>query len=145
MNLRQLEIVTKVGTLTVPAADAITQVPHLAVTMTRFGLFEVTHVPSSYVIVGGFERATNAYIAMVEAQLALDELQINLSQGWKLLKTEIIAKDRKCESIGMSFRQWIDLHGKLAKFSSEFPWENEEDSPLTTLKKLIEKLNKKNA
>ena len=79
---------------------------------------------------------------MVEAQLALNELQVNLSQGWESLKTEIIAKDKKCESIGMSFMQWVDLHGKLSKFSSEFPWENEEDSPETTLENLIAELNK---
>ncbi|UPR55263.1 hypothetical protein ITG09_24375 (plasmid) [Vibrio cyclitrophicus] len=143
MEQRRLEIATKVGVLSVPATNAIKEIPFLAVTMTQFGLFEVTHVPSGYRLVGDFERAVNAYVAMAEAQLALNELKVDSSLDGELFKSDLIAKDKECEILGMSFRQWMGLHAAIGGFSSEFPWEGDEDSPHSTLKNLMNKLKDK--
>lgn len=141
LQLRQIEIPTKAGVISAPATNKIDEIPYLAVTMSNFGRFEVTHVPSGCRIVGGFERAVNAFVAMAEVQLALDELGIDLSQNnYDKLRADIIAKDKECKIIGMTFREWITLSVTIGAFGGEFPWESEDDSPYCRFEELMNKL-----
>ncbi|UKA04979.1 hypothetical protein [Photobacterium damselae] len=137
---RYIKIPSKVGYLTVPASPERPEIPHLAVTMTQFGLFEVTHVPSGYKLVGGFERACNAFIAMAEAQLAFNELQIDSSLDHIEFTSEASKKDKYCKALGMTFLQWINIHKTIEHFSDEFPWEDQDDNPHTKLEKLMKEL-----
>ncbi|MEZ8869523.1 hypothetical protein AB6D94_07715 [Vibrio sp. 10N.247.310.56] len=137
---RQIKVPTKVGVLSVPATKATEEIPNLAVTMTTFGTFEVTHVPSGFLLVGDFERAVNAFVAMAQIQLALNEMEIDSSQSGDLFKSDIMARNRELESLGMTFRQWVGLHKTIGCFSGEFPWENSEEGPHAELEKLISQL-----
>lgn len=137
---RQIDVPTTEGVISVPATNTTDEIPNLAVTMTRFGLFEVTHVPSGFRLVGDFERAVNALVAMAELQLALNELEIDTSQNSDNFRAEIMKKDKDCESLGMSIRQWIGLHTTVGNFCGEFPWESYDESPHAELEKLMTKL-----
>ena len=139
---RQIEVPTKVGVLSVPATNATDEIPNLAVTMTTFGLFEVTHVPSGFRLVGNFERAVNAFVAMAQIQLALNELEIDSSQNGDDFRAEIMEKNKECKSLGMTFRQWIGLHATIGNFSGEFPWEGADEGPHAELEKLMAQLKK---
>ena len=134
---RKIVVPTTKGNIQVPASNLIEGIPDLAVTMTSFTRFEVTHVPSGLRLVGNFERAVNALIAMAEMQLAFNELGINTSLSHDELKKEIASKDRKCGALGMKICEWVGLHQTVASFSGEFPWEGGDDCPHNKLENLM--------
>ena len=143
-NNREVEVATDRGMLLVPAGDAIDAIPHLAVTMTNFGQFEISHVPSGYRLLGGFERVINAYVSMVQLQLALNELDVDTSVTREKLKEQISKNDKPCKELGdITLRQWIALSVTVGNFCSEFPWENSEEGPHAEFEKLLQRLTEK--
>ena len=137
---RQIKVATQDGMIPVPTTNETPETPYLAVTMTVFGQFEVTHVPSGLRLVGGFERAVNAFVSMLSLQLAFNELSIDASGSQDDVKAELKEKDKECESLGMTIRQWIALNTTVGNFCSEFPWETDEEGPHAELRKLMAKL-----
>ncbi len=141
-QLRKVEVLThQQGSTPVPAAVPIEGVDHFAVTMTQFGLFEVTHIQSGKRIIGSFERSVNAHIAMLQLQLALNELGVDSSLDTETFVAEVAAKDSVCESLGMSLFDWIRLHKMTQSLSGEFPWEGGDEGPHAELDALFKKLN----
>lgn len=140
MPQRQIEVKTKNGNLLVPASKSVIEIPDLAVTMTNFGSFEVTHVKSGLCLIAGFERCVNAYVAMAEMQSAFDELGIDSSKAGDEFRMEILSKDKESESLGMTIMQWLSIQAQIGSFSGEFPWESEGDSPHFKLEDLMNKL-----
>lgn len=141
MQQRQIEVAIKEGMRSVPASSKINEIPYLAVTMTSFGLFEVTHIPSGYRLAGIFERSVNAFIAMAEAQAAFNELKIDSSLGGDDFRAEIISKDKYCKALNMTLREWLNFFSMNINLNSEFPWECDGDSPHSSLEKLMSTLN----
>lgn len=137
---RQIEVPTEKGRILVPATNHVEETPYLAVTMCVFGQFEVTHVPSGFRLIGGYERAVNAFVSMAQLQLALNELGIDASGSNEAFKAQIAEKDKSCESLGMSLREWIALNTTIGNFCSEFPWETDEEGPHAELEKLMKQL-----
>ncbi len=144
MSQRNIEVPTEKGLVFVPASNHCNDTPYLAVTMCVFGQFEVSHVPSGRRLVGGFERAVNAFVSMFELQLAINELCIDASGDNDAFRTEINDKDKQCEALGgMTIRQWIGINTTLGNICSEFPWETDQEGPHAELEKLMAKLKAK--
>lgn len=143
MSQRNIEVPTEKGLVFVPASNHCDYTPYLAVTMCVFGQFEVTHVPSGRRLIGGFERAVNAFVSMLELQLAINELGIDASGDNDAFRSEINAKDKQCETLGMTIKQWIGINTTIGNICSEFPWETDEEGPHSTLEKLMNQLKGK--
>ncbi|HHY0482700.1 hypothetical protein [Vibrio parahaemolyticus] len=140
MSQRNIGVPTEKGLVHVPASNHCDHTPYLAVTMCTFGQFEVTHVPSGYRLIGNFERAVNAFVSMFQFQLAINELGIDASGGNIAFLSEINEKDKQCEALGMTIKQWIGINTTIGNICSEFPWETDEEGPHAELEKLMTKL-----
>ncbi len=137
---RQVNVVTAEGVRSVPASNTLEQLPHLAVTMTTFGRFEVTYLPTGHKLVGGYERAVSAMIAMVSLQLAFNQLGIVTGGTYDEFRNEMLSKDGETESLGSSISSWIQTTNTVMSVAGEFPWEGAEDSPYHELSGLLTKL-----
>lgn len=141
MSQRNIEVITQEGCIFVPSSNEVDEVPFLAVTMCVFGQFEVTHVPSGRKLVGGFERAVNAFVSMFELQLAINELKVDLNGDYKYVQQQVKDKDNECEALGgLTLKQWISVNTTIGNICSEFPWETENEGPHADLERLAKKL-----
>ncbi|WP_199438560.1 hypothetical protein [Vibrio owensii] len=139
---RDLVIPTENGYLSVPATNATDEFPYLAVTMTTFGKFEITHTPSGHQMLKGFERAINAFIAMANLQLAINELGIDASLGKKEFHSLVTKNNEICECLNMPLKQWLYLQTTVRPSTSEFLWESPTDGPNEQFNRLVEKLKR---
>lgn len=141
---RQVTVLTKNGEFDVPASPVIEEIPHFAVTMTNFPIFEVTHVPSGYQIIGGFERAANAYLAMAQIHLALKELGVNSNCDKDKLKDQIKENNTHCVVLGgLEFMTWLTHSKGALKIAGEFPWEDDETNPHEQFESYLQQISVK--
>jgi hypothetical protein len=138
---RQIQISTDKGRMEVPASPSFNEIPDLAVTMTQFGYFEVTHVRTGLKFGGRYERYANAACAMAYIQLAFDELEINTDCSQEEFYAQY--KDKPCKVLdGMSLKQWLDFTSQGLAVAGEFPWESEEDCPHSQFHALLKRIGK---
>lgn len=139
--MNTLNIPTTKGREDVPAFF-VDGVSALAITMTNFGVFEVTHVKSGFKIIGGFERFANAAVEMLSLYLAMHEAGIDFEAEHEEFKRQVKESSLKSEHIGgLTLVEYLQIMRPIMGFSGEFPWEGEEESPHTKASQLIAKIN----
>lgn len=110
---------------------------NLCVTMTHFGMFEITHINTGKKIYGDFERAVTAVCEMIRIELSLIEIGIIGNEGEDEIKDLINSSRLKITRLGdRNVLDYLKLCSCLSKITNEFPWENKEDSPFTLLDSL---------
>ncbi|EKF9829452.1 hypothetical protein O1D23_000910 [Vibrio cholerae] len=136
-------------TLTIPTTKGMTNVPAffvdgvdgLAVTMTNFGSFEVTHTRSGHKIIGGFERYANAVFHMISMYLAMKEAGIEPNSEMELIKKQIIESEHESKYLdGLSVKGYINVMKPIMGFCGEFPWEGDDECPHAKVEKLMEEI-----
>lgn len=138
--MKHLEIPTEKGTISVPA-HFVDGVNGLAITMTNFGMFEVTHVKSGFRIIGGFERFANALVHMLSTYLALSEAGINIDSEADEFKKQVMESNHVSEFLdGLTFKGYMSLVRPILGFSGEFPWEGDDEGPHAVVYKLMKKI-----
>ena len=111
---------------------------HFAVTMARFGYFDVTHAPSGKGIIRNFERAINAFEAMILLQEAADKLGIPTDADEKSF-LQAINKPVKVKALGdLKFIEYCQIKDNVIT-GDEFPWESDETCPHYRVAELCEK------
>jgi hypothetical protein len=139
--MKTLNIPTTKGREDVPAFF-VDGVSALAITMTNFGIFEVTHVKLGFKIIGGFERFANAAVEMLSLHLAMHEAGIDFEAEQEEFKRQIKESSFKSAHIsGLTLFEYLQVMRPVMGFSGEFPWEGEEESPHTKASQLIAKIN----
>ncbi|MDW1981940.1 hypothetical protein [Vibrio sp. Vb0304] len=142
--MKHLEIPTETGPLSVPVYF-VDGVNGLAVTMTNFGAFEVTHVKSGFRIIGGFERFATALVHMLSIYLALKEAEINIDTEAGEFKAQVMESNHESEFLdGLTFKGYMNIVRPILGFSGEFPWEGDDEGPHAEAYKLMEKLRNQN-
>ncbi|MBF4385913.1 hypothetical protein, partial [Vibrio anguillarum] len=135
--MKTINIPTKEGRKDVPAFF-IDGVEGLAITMVRFGSFDVTHVKSGHFIINGFERFANAAVHMLSIYLAMKESGINPDCEIDEIRKQIIESDRECRNLdGLSIKGYISIVKPIMGFSGEFPWEGDDEGPHCEIDRLM--------
>ena len=115
---------------------------NLCVTMTSFGVFEITHTESGRKLYGGFERAANAIVEMMKVEVALISEGIDQPLSMNEFKERIVGSKVKFEELcSMTIMQYINHCRQHEDITNEFPWESYEDSPFAIIEKLKAKLD----
>lgn len=136
--LRQVEVSTDKGRFNAPASPVFDEIPNLAVTMTTFGFFEVTHVKTGLRLAGNYERYANAACAMARIQMAFDELGIDSGCDKDEFLSQYNDKNKPCETLGgVHLAQWLNMNNQGLDIAGEFPWETDEDCPHTRFDELL--------
>lgn len=114
---------------------------NLCVTMTHFGVFEITHKHSGRKLYGGFERASSATSEMLKLELCLTECGIDQPLSMQMIQDSINSNRTKFSRLGdMTIIEYIRLCTNLGKIANEFPWETYEESPFGSIDKFREEL-----
>ena len=137
-------VVTDKGQLDVPAI-VLDECPGLAVTMSNFGLFEVTHGKSGRKLSAKYERAINAVVSMMQIQVALNEINVSadLDEGEFKEAAKSQSGFQHKELGGMSIIESVRFSTGLGDIASEFPWEGPDDGPYGERDRLEALLNGK--
>lgn len=127
--------------------------PGLAVTMSVFGQFCVTHVPSGMSLGAagsGYERMANAVVEMVEWALIAREAGFSwgdVETGGAAADALKVAREKSVPFDGatvtqngekrpMTIGEWMDtMRGTFSR--DEFPWEGPDDDPAYRVECLI--------
>ncbi|NAX19028.1 MULTISPECIES: hypothetical protein [unclassified Vibrio] len=142
--MNTINIPTKEGRKDVPAFF-IDGVEGLAITMVRFGSFDVTHVKSGHFIINGFERFANAVVHMLSIYLAMKESGINPDCEIDEIRKQIIESDHECKHLNhLSIKAYINIVKPIMGFSGEFPWEGDDEGPHCEVEKLMKLLKGSN-
>lgn len=142
--MNTIKIETKKGFCDVPAI-CFDAVEGLAVTMTNFGFFEITHIKSGFLILGGFERYANAVVEMLNLYLAMCDANVNPNSLSHLFKQQIKNSNHKSEHLGgLTILEYLQVMRPIMGFSGEFPWEDEDDNPHVKATKLIKRISELN-
>jgi hypothetical protein len=151
-----VEIVGEMGRFQVPAIT-MPEVPGLAVTMCRFGLFEVTHVPTGRRMPGGrWERHGTALLdfaqwALLGRLLGIDYATASAEALGAALRAHAAhpvpfpgaTATRGGITRPMTVAEWMQHQRAAATFSAvtgDFPWEAPDDAPDARAFKLLEPL-----
>ncbi|CAH8235371.1 hypothetical protein [Vibrio aestuarianus] len=143
--MKTLNIPTTKGHIDVPAFF-IDGVYGLAVTMTSFGEFEVTHTKSGHKIIGGYERFANALVEMLSIYLAMREAGINFDAEPEDFKLQIKDSLHQSQYLnGLTIIEYLRIMKPIMGYSGEFPWEGGDEGPHAEMEKLMRKLSEVNS
>lgn len=135
MLVDTIEIITNKGVITAPAwkhpsADG------LAVVMHPFGQYSVTHVPSTFMLFGGFERFGEALVLLAKLQLIANDNsftwadakdQVEAGELLRKIKDEPIPDLQEEHDPIPTIGAWISLlkHWEGVRNLCDYPWEDQ--------------------
>ncbi|EIF2256606.1 TPA: hypothetical protein ACMDP8_000084 [Vibrio cholerae] len=142
--MNTLKVKTEKGHVPVPAIF-IEGVDGLAITMSGFGLFEVTHTKSGYMIIGRYERFANALVEMLSLYLAMKEAGINFDVEVDEFKCQVKKAQNQSQYLNdLTIISYLQVMKPIIGLSGEFPWESCDEGPHADIEKLMKKINEVN-